>query len=135
MDRLKTTEIKEAKAVLLEDQDNICPICDSDLSEMESKYVHVDHSHINGQIRAALCSTCNQIEGQIWNRANRAKRDMTVVEWLHQLIDYIDYHEENPSGIYHPSHKTEDEKRLARNKKSRKRAKLKREAKLKTKEK
>ena len=121
MDRLKTTELKEAKKVLLESQDYICPICGGDLSETESKYIHVDHSHINGQIRAALCSTCNQIEGQVWNRANRAKRNLTIKEWLDSMIAYIEYHENNPSGIYHPKYRTKTEKRELRNKKARKR--------------
>jgi len=121
MERLKTTEIKEAKEVLLAAQGWECPLCDRDLSQVESKFIHLDHSHINGQIRAALCSSCNQMEGQIWNRANRAKQDKTVVEWLHRMMNYIDYHENNPSGIYHPKHRTEDEKRIARNKKAKKR--------------
>lgn len=123
MERLKHTEIKEAKEVLLQAQNHICPLCDSDLSEVESKNIHLDHSHVTGQIRAALCSNCNRREGEIWNRANRAKRDKTVLEWLHKLIDYIDYHEENPSGIYHPKHRTETEKRELRNKKARNRRK------------
>lgn len=59
MNRLKTTEIKEAKEVLLEEQEYICPLCDKDLSEEEPRNICLDHCHITGQIRAVLCRNCN----------------------------------------------------------------------------
>ena len=128
MDRLKASEISDAKKILLEGQDYLCALCGEDLSEAESKNVCLDHSHVTGQVRAVLCRNCNSIEGRIWNFANRAKRGRTIVEWLTGMMEYIEYHEENPSGIFHPKHKTDEEKRLARNKKARLRAKKKRES-------
>lgn len=128
MDRLKPSEIQEAKEVLLEEQDYKCPLCDIDLSELEPKDVCLDHSHVTGQIRAVLCRNCNSIEGRIWHYANRAKRDSTIIQWLVRMMDYVEYHEENPCGIYHPNHRTEEEKRLSRNKKARLRRKKKRES-------
>lgn len=128
MDRLKTTELLEAKQFLLEEQDYICALCGIDMSEFDSKNIHLDHSHSTGQIRAVLCSNCNRSEGSIVHFANRSKREGTILEWLKGLIEYIEYHEQNPSGIFHSKYRTEDEKRLARNKKARIRAKKKRES-------
>lgn len=127
MDRLKASEIKEAKSILLESQKYLCALCDQDLSEVQEKNICLDHSHVTGCVRAVLCRNCNSIEGRIWNFANRAKRNHTIVQWLKRMMDYIEYHENNPSGIYHPKHKTENEKRLARNKKARLRAKKKKQ--------
>lgn len=127
MDRLKTTEINEVKEILLERQDYICPLCDEDMSEVESRNICLDHSHVTGQIRDVLCRNCNAIEGRVWNFANRAKRGGTIFGWLTRMMAYIDHHEENPSGIYHPKYRTVEEKRLARNKKARLRAKKRRE--------
>ena len=123
MDRLKTTEINEVKEILLERQNYICTLCGENLSEVESRNICLDHSHVTGQIRDVLCRNCNAIEGRIWNFANRAKRDRTIFEWLIGMMEYIIYHEENPSGIYHPKYRTETEKRLAKNKKARLRRK------------
>lgn len=121
MDRLKTSEIKEAKEVLLEAQKNKCPLCNINLLEEEPRNVCLDHSHITGQIREVLCRNCNAIEGRIWNFANRAKRGGTIIEWLEKMMNYIEHHENNPSGIYHPKYRTDEEKRISRNKKAKKR--------------
>jgi len=63
------------------------------------------------------------MEGKVFNLANRAKRDMTPAWWIAQLLDYWKWHKENPSGVWHPVHKTEDEKRLLRNKRARRKRK------------
>lgn len=55
----------------------------------------------------------------MFNLARRAKRDATPLWWLEQLIKYYEEYDQNPTGIYHPTYKTEDEKRLLRNKKAR----------------
>lgn len=80
---------------------------------------------MTGNIREVLCRNCNGIEGKIFNLANRAKRDGTPAWWLKRLLDYWIKHLEEPSGVYHPTHKTTDEKRLARNAKARKKRALK----------
>lgn len=92
----------------------------------------LDHDHGTGHIRAVLCRNCNGIEGKIYNLANRAKRDATPLWWLEKLCEYWKHYIENPTGVYHPVHKTADEKRLLKNKRARlKRAKLKKAAKKK----
>lgn len=57
----------------------------------------------------------------MFNLARRAKRDGTPAEWIQNLLAYWKTHSDNPSGVYHPTHRTEDEKRLIRNAKARQR--------------
>jgi len=100
---------------------------------MATKDVCLDHDHKSGVIRAALCRNCNGIEGKVYNLANRAKRGATPERWLANVVRYWVSHNTPKEGdVYHPNHKTEDEKRLARNKKARlKRAKAKATANIK----
>ena len=79
----------------------------------------LDHNHTNGVIRGVLCNNCNGIEGKIANRVNRAKRDLTIEEWLANLAAYWSKHKTAATPYIHPTHKTKDEKRLAINAKAR----------------
>jgi len=127
MHRLRPKDLPAAKALMLEAQGWRCGICQRDMRQVEPKNRCLDHSHITGQIRAVCCRACNGGEGRIWNWANRSKQDMTVLDWLRACMAYIEEHEANPSGVYHCTHRTPEEKRIARNKKARLRAKKKRE--------
>lgn len=65
---------------------------------------------------------CNGIEGKVHNLARRACGKSTVDVWIQSLLDYWKAHEvPQYNGIFHPNHKTEEEKRIARNKKAKKR--------------
>jgi len=88
---------------------------------VESKDICLDHCHVTGCIRGVLCRNCNGIEGKVFNLARRAKRDGTVDWWVQRLLEYWQKYIAAPSGIYHPTHKTDDDKRLDRNAKARKR--------------
>ena len=101
-------------------QKYLCALCDTDLSQKAPKDWCVGHDHQTGKIRAVICRNCNGIEGKIRNLANRAKRGSTVPAFVKRLLAYWDEHSRvTPSMLIHPSHKTEDEKRLDRNKKAR----------------
>ena len=113
--RLKTKELAEFRRLLLEKQNGRCKICRVKIENSGC----LDHCHVSGNIRAVLCNNCNGIEGKIFNLARRAKRDATPLWWIEQLVRYWSETIENPSGVYHPLHKTADEKRLLRNKRAR----------------
>lgn len=123
--RIKAKDIPAIKAKLLKQQSGRCALCRE--KPEEPKDICLDHSYQTGFVRAVLCRNCNSIEGRIRHYANRAKRNSTVEVWVKRLIQYWEYHSNNPSGIYHPSYRTEEEKRIRRNKKARKRRKLKNE--------
>jgi RNA polymerase subunit RPABC4/transcription elongation factor Spt4 len=125
--RLSAREIPLAKVALVKRQEGKCPLCQDPLPISNAC---LDHNHKTGLVRGALCRNCNGIEGKVHNLANRAKRNLTTSKWLGYLILYWLKHETDQTGLYHPIHKTADEKRLITNKKAReKRAAMKREGK------
>ncbi len=122
MRRLTVKELIQVKKKLYRDQRGKCAICKNRFSE--PKDVCGDHNHKTGHLRALLCRNCNSMNGKIMNCANRAKRASTALIWLGKMIAYEVYHAANPSQWLHPSHRTDDEKRLRRNKRATKRRKL-----------
>lgn len=121
MKRLKTTQIAEYKKKILTDQGGRCGLCEIDLSTMPTRDICLDHDHKAGHVRAALCRNCNGIEGKIYNLANRGKRRHSVPRFVELLLEYWSRHD--PEGrtdlVYHPNHRTDDEKRVERNRKAR----------------
>ena len=125
--KLKTTEVTPARDILLKKQEYLCPLCTGRMKTLKDKQPVLDHCHTSGFIRDVLCRNCNGIEGKVFNLARRARNTLTETQWLKNLIDYHERHATpQHGGVLHPTHKTEAEKRLARNKKAReKRAALK----------
>ncbi|WYW04331.1 endonuclease VII [Pseudomonas phage vB_PpuP-Kurepalu-1] len=82
----------------------------------------LDHCHSNGWVRGVLCSGCNAMLGKLEN--NRGRYGLSDAgafgAFLNGVVQYLHYHKYGPTGVLHPTHKTEDEKRLARNAKARK---------------
>ena len=128
--KLKQSEVAPIRMQIQVAQGNKCPLCTANFGDAKlkgkklvPKYIPVlDHNHDNGVLRGVLCNNCNGMEGKIKNRVRRASRDLTDVEWLSNLLKYWETHKEARSPYIYPTHKTEDEKRLARNKKARLRA-------------
>jgi hypothetical protein len=127
--KLKRSEIAQAREILVKQQGFKCALCGVDFREQTvknrkrvSKYTPVlDHCHNHGHVRAVLCKNCNGKEGEIFNRATSCKRDGTALDWLRKLVEYWAKHE-TPQTVYiHPEHKSEDDKRLERNAKERRR--------------
>lgn len=79
----------------------------------------LDHCHKHGYVRAVLCNNCNGKEGKILKLATACQRDGTPLEFLQRLVDYLTKHTTPQTPYIHPDHKSDDEKRLARNKKAR----------------
>jgi len=80
----------------------------------------LDHDHSTGYLRDVLCRNCNGIEGKVFNLARRAKADLSVEEWVENLLAYWKRHAEpQHGGVFHHTHKTAEERRLARNAKAR----------------
>ena len=129
MRKLKRSEIPKARQLLLAHQNNRCALCDCDFAQYTIKNRKrvpkykpaLDHCHNHGAVRAVLCTNCNGREGEIWNRAARCKRDKDEIWWLERLLNYWKKHQTPQTQFIHPDHKSEDEKRLERNKKERQR--------------
>lgn len=121
MRRLKTTEVSKAREILLTKQGRTCPLCNEKIPGPKNKQPVLDHDHTTGWLRDVLCRNCNGMEGKVFNLARRAKAGGTEYEWLSRLLAYYDRHRTSQHGLIHPTHKTEAEKRDARNKKARER--------------
>lgn len=106
MSRLVTaSQVHGVRTMLATKQAYRCPICKNTLA---GKVPALDHCHITGNIRAALCGTCNTSEGKVrYGARYRAPRDHLIwhddIQWLRNLADYLEYHKNNPSGLIHPT--------------------------------
>lgn len=116
MKRITTRQIPLVKAGLLKRQNFKCPICTTTLTIAEAC---LDHCHDTGRIRGALCRNCNGIEGKIKSLARRGRRTLPKEDYIGMLILYWRHHAVDRTGVLHPLHRTDDEKRLLRNKKAR----------------
>ena len=98
-------------------QGGVCPVCKKSINMQvmgnKSDYV-VDHCHESGLIRAVLHRSCNSAEGKVVNAAGRwgAKsiKYSEVIPYLKNLVEYLEYHQENPSSLLYPDHKTDEQK-------------------------
>ena len=118
-ERLKQSEISVLRKELLVQQKHVCPLCKGGLKAGQ-KNPALDHDHNTGYIRDVLCINCNGMEGKVFNLARRAN-NKNEVHWLQELILYYERHRQpQHGGLLHPKHRTEEEKRIARNKKARK---------------
>ena len=119
MKRLKKSQVLQYKKKLVQEQGGKCAICEIDLYNLPSRDICLDHDHIHGHVRSALCRNCNGLEGKIYNLANRGKRGKTPKDFLIRVIKYWNTHQDPDNPVYHPDHKTDEEKRLLRNKRAR----------------
>lgn len=113
--RLKTTEVAHVRETLLADQQGRCALCLLPCSPGESV---LDHDHSTGAVRAALHRGCNALLGKVENNAGRYGVK-SVAAFGVGLGQYLNKHRINITGLLHPTHKTEDEKRELRNKRAR----------------
>jgi hypothetical protein len=116
--KVKTTQLATVRAQFAADQGNRCGICQQ-VTPAASQVM--DHCHQSGFMRAMLCRNCNGLEGKILSRARQGQRQFDPQWFLRRVLAYWEkHHDAVPShGLLHPTYKTEDEKRLARNKKAR----------------
>lgn len=114
--KLKHAEVAQVREAIRAKQGRACPLCEEPLPAANAC---LDHDHVTGHIRGALCRNCNGIEGKINNLIRRAKKKLTPAKWLDNLRAYRVHHETSQHKLIHPTHKTEAEKRDARNAKAR----------------
>lgn len=117
---MSTAQVLSHKKKLAEAQKYECAICSIDLATIPTKDWCLDHDHSQGHVRGVLCRNCNGIEGKVLNLARRGARGRGPQDFLNRIIAYwVTFGDPGASAVYHPTHKTEDEKRLLRNKKTR----------------
>jgi hypothetical protein len=87
-----------------------------------------DHCHKSGMMRATLPRWVNAVLGRVENWAGRVGGGTPAPLFLRKCADYIEYYELNPSFVFHPLHKTPEEKKEAAKKRAAVRRKAKKEA-------
>lgn len=109
--RLKTTQVSAARLQLAGKQSQRCAVCGL---VMASGTEVLDHDHTTGAVRATLHRGCNALLGKIEN--NYKRYGVANLEaFVNGVAAYLQLHTTNQTGWLHPTHRTEDEKRLRRN--------------------
>lgn len=124
--KIKESEVAAVRKELLEKQNYKCPITGRDLRKLTPSNLVLDHCHTHGAIRAVLPRGINGLEGviKVAMRRYAGLSDCQVVEMaklLHGLADYLMLHRVPQTPYIYHKHKTEIEKRAARNALARKR--------------
>lgn len=126
MRKIKESEVATVRKELLEKQRYTCPITGRDLRAMKPINLVLDHCHMGGHIRAVLPRGINGLEGVIKAALKRyaglsESQVPEMAKILHNLADYLMLHRVPQCPYIYPKHKTEMEKRAARNALARKR--------------
>ena len=115
MTRLKTTQVRGYREELHIKQGGRCAITYYPLSGDRAV---LDHDHSTGHVRGVLDRGANALLGKIEN--NYKRYGMSLPQVIAMCKNIGDYLGKDYSHMpLHPTHKTEDEKRLARNKRAR----------------
>lgn len=117
MKRLKPNEVKAWRESQLKAQDGFCALCGLALDPADAV---ADHHHRKGWMRGVLHRGCNALLGKVENNWKRVGVP-GLGNFLSNAYKYIVCGENTPlvTDVYHPSFRTEEEKRLRRNKRAR----------------
>lgn len=119
MRRLTNGDIRPYRGAQLKRQNGICLLCSRPIEEDPV----LDHDHKSGECRGVLHRGCNAMLGKIENAMLICKIDIDLLPiYLANVTGYI---QNAKCGVLHPKHKTEDEKRIRKNKLARKRRAIK----------
>lgn len=115
MIRLKTTEVAAHRAELARQQGDVCALCGEPFSPKNPQVL--DHEHVTGLVRGTLHRGCNSMLGVIENGASRyfLTSPAKLSVFLRNVVPYK-FKEHTP--ILYPSHRSDEEKRLLRNKRA-----------------
>jgi flavoprotein len=97
-ERLKYTEIKATRLNYINQQNNLCKLCEQPLDNP-----CLDHCHKTGNIRKVLCRGCNVILSKVENNMvrNRITQEKLKVI-LTNMYDYL--YDDYTSNPIHPTH-------------------------------
>jgi Recombination endonuclease VII len=115
VNRLKPKDLKDWRIRQLKKQSGLCKLCRFDLEIADAV---ADHCHQSGLMRGVLHRGCNAWLGKTENSIRINKLQGRIENLVSQnVLHYMSTTLED----YHPSFRTEEEKRVRRNKKARKR--------------
>lgn len=115
--QLKVGELAAVLSKIVTMQGNKCAVCGLPFTNWDKPVL--DHDHTTGFIRGALHNSCNGTEGRIKAVAQRGHKGVSSSDFVIGLGSYLGKHQTPQTQLIHPSHKSSDQKRLAKNKKAR----------------
>ncbi len=125
--KLTQREVAPTLQRLAQQQKQCCAICQHPFTARD--YAVLDHDHVTGYIRGAVHNSCNGAEGRVSTKARLSHTGVLSKDYLIGLGKYLEHHKVIHMPLIYPTHKNDDEKRIARNTKARKRrARLNRKA-------
>ena len=113
MPKLTTKALAAWRAARVQCNGGRCGLC-----KLPIKLPRADHDHATGAMRDAICNGCNAVLGKIEN-AYRRYGVQNLSAFLHGAATYLQLHTTDQHGLIHPTHKTDDEKRILRNTRAR----------------
>lgn len=118
MEQLKTSQIAPVRAKMLAEQGGKCALCQQACLPAQAV---LDHCHKEGFIRGVLHRSCNSLLGKLEN--NRARyglgNDLAFAAFLKGVVPYL-HSTKLKYNVLHPTFKTPEQKRIARNAAARK---------------
>ena len=111
MSRIRVQDIKPLRELKLQEQQGLCALCGEPLKIEEAV---LDHCHRSGFIRGVIHNKCNTLLGKIESFVHRYKHP-NVESFLRGCYLYM----ETTTDIIHPTHRTDEERKLLRNKRAR----------------
>lgn len=115
--QLKPSEVASILAQLVTKQGKKCEVCGQQFTQRD--YPVLDHDHTTGYIRGALHNSCNGAEGRVKTKAHLGHKGVSADDYLIGLGKYLEANKTPRYRFIHPSHMTEEQKRLQRNAKAR----------------
>jgi hypothetical protein len=97
--KLKRTEIKSYRELQLQEQQNLCALCQEHIIDDAV----LDHDHKSGRIRRVLHRGCNALLGKIEN--NLPLNRITISRLNAITNNLVTYIETKHTDILHPTHK------------------------------
>lgn len=115
--QLKSNQVASVLNQLVKRQGSKCAICGKPFTQRDRPVL--DHCHDTGYIRGALHNSCNGAEGRVKTKAYLGHKGVNAYDYIIGLGKYLEKHSQPQIHLIHPTHMTDDQKRLKRNAKAR----------------
>ena len=120
--RISRSQLKAFAMRMVKDQDGVCPLCGTELTfdvGGHKSNVVVEHDHVSGLVKSALCRGCNGASGKAqhaiasWGKVGKSNI-ADQAKYLHKVADQL---MKTPYAIIYSDHKTDEEVDELKNKK------------------
>ncbi|MCK5906722.1 MAG: hypothetical protein KAG37_03980 [Flavobacteriales bacterium] len=103
--QIKSSEIPKFRSYFAKKQSYDCPLCSEKLSLRKQA---LDHCHTTGKLRGTLHADCNRCEGKVREGAKFMTKithlsRTDLLQFLKNMVKYLEDSEANPSHWIHPS--------------------------------